>query len=445
MTYGATTSELRQAMTELVRRHRVLQPLGGPGIYTVPETTTVEERRAMGAEIQRFRCASLLWCHQAAVAVTPKFTLVGKTARSRGPAEEFRYRLGETLGAITVGLPSIEDLATPHANALVETWRQAARASALGEHDFAAGVDYARLDAKQSLAVLKDAADFVRGLVVLDKRYKNVPGWESFRNPGRLGQAAEVCSVSAAWGERDYSVDSRGWRPPPAAIQGPALPGIAGVVQAQHNMLVDLARFPTALNLRRIFQSQAEVAHEAARHAAPAAPELVERFIEREQTYKLLQKDSRNLGGLVGHGGVAAAESRIAEGRLKRTPVGDGDDAPALRELDRLCTATDARIASTLEYGFEENLYFVSIKYPRLCDQTVNGVVQPRERWVPVTSPVQTDLLPIIDGRLRPIPQTRSAAPEAIERRRAYEVLLAQQPGVRPHPGWGRWGVERCW
>ncbi len=28
---------------------------------------------------------------------------------------------------------------------MVETWRQAARAAALGEHDFAAGVGYGRL------------------------------------------------------------------------------------------------------------------------------------------------------------------------------------------------------------------------------------------------------------------------------------------------------------
>jgi len=52
------------------------------------------------------------------------------------------------------------------------------------------------------------------------------------------------------------------------------------VNQARHNMLVDLARFPTALNLRRILRSQADMSHEAARHAASAAPELVERFLD---------------------------------------------------------------------------------------------------------------------------------------------------------------------
>ena len=430
MTYGETTSDLRKVMTELLRRHRILQPLGGPGIHTVPESTTVEERREMGEQIQRFRYATLLWCHQATLAVTPKFT---NRFDNRGPVGSLRYRLGGELGSITVVLPSSEELATPHPNVLVETWRQAARASALGEHDFQAGVDHSRLDAGESRAVLKDAAGFVRGLVILDQRYRNVPGWEHFNRPGRLGQAADRCSLFAAQEQGDYSVDRRGWRPPPAAVQGPALPGMAGVVQAQHNMLVDLARFPNALNLRRIFRSQGEVAHEAARHAASAAPELVERFLDREYTYKLLQQSSRNLGGLVGNGGVAAAESQKAEGRLKRLPMSELEDAPALHELARLFTGTDARITSTIECGFVEKIYFVSVKYPRLGDQETTGVVQQRERWVPVTSPVQTDLLPLIRDRLRPFPPKPRSVPEALESRQAYEVLLSQQPGSRPH------------
>ena len=346
MTYGDTTSELRQVMTELLRRHRILQPLGGPGIHTVPESTTLEERREMGTQIQRFRHATLLWCHQAVGAVAPKFAPPGTSSRPRGPAEELRRRLGQTIDSMTVALPGIEELTTPHPNALVETWRQAARASVLGEHDFPAGVDHTRLDASQSRAVLQDAADVVRGLVVLDRRYSNVPGWEFLKNPGRLGQAAEVCSVFAALEERDYAVDRRGWRPPPATIPGPALPGIAGVVQAQQNMLVALSSVPTALNLRRIVRSQAEVAHEAARHAASAAPELVERFLDREYTYKLLQQASRNLGGLIGNGGVAAAESRNAELRLKHLPISELEDAAALHELAKLFTGTDARIAA---------------------------------------------------------------------------------------------------
>ena len=433
MTYGENVSDLREAMTALLKRHRILQPLGGPGIYNVPETTTVEERRVMGEQIQRFRYVVLSWCTAAVDAVAPKFTGSETHVNGAGPAAALSYRLGETTAAVTVGYPSMGELATPHSNKLVETWRQAAKACVFAEVDLSSGVDHSRLDAAQSRVVLKDAADFARGLVVLDRRYKNVPGWEFLNHARRLDAAAAVASVSGEWEERDLSVDRRGWRPPPTAITGPALPGIAGVVQAQHNVLVDLGGgFPTGMNLRRIFGSQAEAAHEAARHAAHAAPELVEGFLEREQTYKLLGHASRNFGGLVGNGGPAAAESANARDRLRRAPLSMEEDAPSLRELARLFVGTDARIAATIERGLEKKVYVVSIKYPRLGDKEMpGGVVQTRERWVPVTSTAQTDLLPIARGRLRPPHAPTRVCEESLASRNDYQMTLAQQPGVR--------------
>jgi hypothetical protein len=433
VTYGETAADLRQAMSELLRRHRMLQSLGGPGQHTVPESTTVEEQRELGAQIRRYRCGTLVWCHQALAAVTPKFTVAG-TTQGRRRGEELCDRVGEAIGAVTVGLPGLDELTTPHPNSLVETWRRAARASVLGEHDFAAGVQYTSLDGSQSRAVLKDAADIVRGLTVLDRRYTNVPGWEFLKNPGRLGQAAEVCSVLASRQGRDYAVDGRGWRPPLAADPAPALPGLDGVVQAQHNLLVALSGFPDALNLRRILRTQAQAAHEAGRHAADVAPDLIARFLDREQTYRLLQTNSRDLGGLVGDGGVAAAESHSVQARLKRTPVDKVGAGPALRELARYFAGTDARLASTLEYGLAEKLYFVSVECPRPSEEETE-FIQQRLRWLPVTSPVQTDLLPLARGRLRPCPAPQAAAPDAVESRRAYELLLTRQPGVRPHSG----------
>lgn len=379
----------------------------------------------MGEQIQRLRYATLLWCHQATEATAPKFIF---RLDDRGPAGNLRYQLGLTLSSINVPLPDIDELATPHPNALVETWRHAAVASALGEHDFPGGVHHTRLDGSESRAVLKDAADFVRGLVLLDRRYKNVPGWQHLKNPGRLGQAAEACSQFASEEQPDYSVDTRGWRPAPAAITGAPIPGLLGVIQAQHNLLVDLSRFPNALNLRRILHSQTGMTHQAARHAESAAPELVERFRDRESTYKALLRSSRNLGGLIGAGGLAGAESRNAEQRLLSLPMSEVEDAPALHELARLFTRTDARVAATIERGFAENLYVVSVQYPRLGDQQRSGVVQQRERWVPVTSPIQTELLPVVRERLRIVPLWSPATPEALESRRTYERALDQQP-----------------
>ncbi|RNL62707.1 hypothetical protein EFK50_13220 [Nocardioides marmoriginsengisoli] len=380
----------------------------------------------MGEQIQRFRHATLLWCHQATEASAPKFIA---TLEDRGPARNLRYQLGETVRSIAVPLPTINEIASRHPNALVETWRQAAAASALGEHDFGADIDHTRLDGDESRAVLKDAADIARGLVILDRRYSNVPGWVHFKNPGRLERAAEACSQFAAEQPPNFSVDARGWHPQPAAIEGPALPGMAGVLQAQHNMLIDLSRFPNALNLRRILHSQIGMTHEAAGHAESAAPGLVDRFRDREYTYKLLQRSSRNLGGLVGDGGLACSESENAHARLKSLPMSEPKDAPSLHQLARHFARTDARVASTLERGFAENLYFVSVKYPRLGDQTLAGVVQQRQRWVPVTSPVQTDLIPLVRERLRSVALVGAISSENLESRLSYETVLAQQPG----------------
>ena len=71
-------------------------------------------------------------------------------------------------------------------------------------------------------------------------------------------------------------------------------------------------------------------------------------------------------------------------------------------------TSTDARIAVTIEHGFAEQLYFVSVRFPRLADHQVAGVFPARELWMPVTSEIQTDLLPLV-GRLRPMVAAPSA------------------------------------
>ena len=75
------------------------------------------------------------------------------------------------------------------------------------------------------------------------------------------------------------------------------------MLQAQHNMLVHLGKPPNALNLRRILDGQRIVSHEAARRAPEVAPELIEKWLQREQTYQALVDETRNLGGLVGDGG----------------------------------------------------------------------------------------------------------------------------------------------
>jgi hypothetical protein len=120
------------------------------------------------------------------------------------------------------------------------------------------------------------------------------------------------------------------------------LPGVAGAVQAQHNLLVDLAHFPHALNLRRLLHAQAQVSHEAARHAAAAAPELVDRILERQSVYRRLVAQSRNVGGVVGDGGLAVGQAQIAISRLQRARLPSRWSGSACR-IFSACSCTPTR------------------------------------------------------------------------------------------------------
>lgn len=75
------------------------------------------------------------------------------------------------------------------------------------------------------MTLLKDAPDVARDLVGLDRRYANNPGWQSLKDTGWLGRAAEVCSTFAGYDEPDCTIDLRGWQPRRTVVEGPELPG----------------------------------------------------------------------------------------------------------------------------------------------------------------------------------------------------------------------------
>jgi hypothetical protein len=434
VTYGENGNRLRAELTTLLRQHRIQPRLGGPGSHTMPVTTARGQREALGAQIQRFRWATLMWCLQAVAAANPSVKLTQMTLQYRRPADELHYRLTEALDALEAGLPPLKELTTPQEFALVESWRQVAKAAVLGEHDVVAGPGRASLTDGQRMAVLKDAAEITQALAVLDRRYDQIPGWQTIPGRGRLDRAAKVCAALAETEEPDYSVDRHGWQPPSALIEGGPLPGIAGVLQAQHNMLVHLAQFPNMLNLRRTMDAQRTLTHEGARLAAGVAPDLAERWQAREQTYHKLVHETRNVGGLVGGGGAAAAEAANAVGRLRGI---HGDDAPGaepLRDLDKLFTRTDARVAAIIEQGAAERLYFLSVKLPRLVDETTHLVSPARERYLPITSPLQTDLLAIARHDLRPTPGPPTAPPRAQESRQELRESIDHRPVRRSGP-----------
>ena len=158
--------------------HRRRGPLHGRGHH--PPTS--DGRSASSSAATGNACST--WSLQAVRAANPRADLGGTTIHSRGPAEELRFRLTEALAASSADpAPSVE-LTTEQQFATVEAWRLAARAAVLGEHDFPGGVRYSDLTDQQCMTVLKDAADVVRGLIALDRRYSNVPGWEKLHNQG---------------------------------------------------------------------------------------------------------------------------------------------------------------------------------------------------------------------------------------------------------------------
>lgn len=436
MTYGENAGTIRDELTELLRQHRVLQRIGGPAAHPLPNPSTEAERAEMGRTIDRYRHAALTWCRMALDAATPSKEPPGPNTRHRPPLEDLRHWVYRTLRTPPAETrPVLELLDLQHDFELLSRWQSIGRAAALGEHDFTTNVNLGTITPDQALAVVGDAADIVRGLVVLDHRYKNIPGWRRLPWREHLNSAAEDVAGLVREQGTDLTVDVLGWRPAPAAITSPPLPGMAGALQAQHNALVDLARFPHALNLRRILLAQAKASQAAGRLAMTVSPELVERLGDRANVYRTLVSQSRNLGGIIGHGGVAVAETHNATSRLERVSA-HNVSCDQLHALQRLFTLTDARLATTMERGLAEKLYFVSEVVTELVPDPTAADALPdlrrRTAWLPVTSPTQTGILPLLRERLRPPPpRVPEVPPGAQESRLALEAAIAHRPELR--------------
>src|SRR3954452_20082509 len=143
--YGENGGLMRAELSALLRQHRIQQRIGGEGIYTVAATTTADQRGQIGQLIRRYRQDVLVWCHQATIAAAPATA----SNLSRPPVNPFRAAdsrhgavaalssaVGQAVAASTAPLATLDELVVPHDLPLVEHWRHAARAAALGEHDF---------------------------------------------------------------------------------------------------------------------------------------------------------------------------------------------------------------------------------------------------------------------------------------------------------------------
>jgi hypothetical protein len=438
--YGENGGLMRAELSALLRQHRIQQRIGGEGIYTVAASTTAEERQLIGEQIRRYRQGVLIWCHQATIAAAPATA----SNLSRPPVNPFRApnsrhgaltalsrAVGQAVDASTAPLATLDELATPQHLPLIEHWRHAARAAALCEHDFDAGLGHGRLDAQQSQTLIADIAAVVQALVVLDQRYSNIPGWEKLHRPERLGWSALACALDARLDPPDYAIDLRGWRPPTKVIKGSGKPGLLGVLQAEHNLLIRMRSFPSALNLRLVVDSQRLVSGELASLVEKVEPALHDAWTVRERTYVDLQHELRNVGGRIGTGGLAAAEGANAVSRLRAIRADDGLDTRTLHGFTTLFSALDDRIADVIEEGVKRNGYFVRVKVPATEDDDGQLVAPPRERYLPLGEVEHTSIVRLVRERVRPAFEPPAPPAQAARSRADLHAAIVHEPAGR--------------
>jgi hypothetical protein len=438
--YGENGGLMRAELSALLRQHRIQQRIGGEGIYTVAATTTADQRRQIGELIRRYRQGVLAWCHQAAIAAAPATA----SNLSRPPGNPFRAAnshygalaalrraVEQAVDASTAPLATLDELAISHDLPLVEHWRHAARAAALGEHDFDAGLGNGRLDAQQCQTLIADIAAVVQALVVLDQRYSNIPGWEKLHRPERLGWSALACALDASLDPPDYAIDLRGWRPPTKVIKGPGKPGLLGVLQAEHNLVIRMQSFPSATNLRLVVDSQRLLSGQLASLVEKVEPALHDTWTLRERTYADLQHELRNVGGRIGTGGLAAAEGANAVNRVKAIRPDAKLDPRVVHGFTTLFTKLDDRIADVIEEGIKRKGYFVRVKIPRIVDNSGQMVAPPRERYLPIGEAEHTTIVQLVRDRLRPTVEPPASPPQAARSRADLHAAIVHQPEGR--------------
>ena len=430
--YGETGAAMRRELAALLRLHRVQQRLGeAPGA-----------RHTNGLEVRRFRHNVMIWCSQAMWSAAPMtfsnqapvepnpFRRGTAGRHSATPAGELAELLDRSRAQTTTAPAALEQLTTPAGNEIVEHWRQAARAAVLAEHDTAANV--AAMTAPQAQAIVGDVAAITQALVVLDRRYRNTPGWEPLPHGARLGWAALAAALDVNLGQPDYTVDRLGWRPKTKVVEGPPRPGILGVLQAEHNLVVRLKSFPSAINLRYVVDSQRLLSGNLAPYAARIDQHLADRWSERAHTFARLEQALRRIGGRLGNGGPAAAEGANAVARLRALPADTIVEPGVLGGFQLLFDRLDQRIADVLEEGIDRRVYLERTPIPHLAERSSELVVAAGESFVPVGRATYRDLLATMRTQPAPcrnLPQT-SPGPGRAD----LHAALTHRPEQRANP-----------
>lgn len=429
--YGETGAAMRAELAALLRYSRLKQRLGAP----------IEERRQAGDLIRQYRQSVLTWCSTALEAVQPLtfsnlvagetniFHGVGTGSTGASPARELRRAIDYARSHSASKPATLDQLTTQSPYALVEHWRNAARQAALAEHDFSPNI-IETLTTEQAQAVVSDIAGIAQALVVLDQRYRNLPGWERLNRGERLGWTALAAGLDIGLGQPDFTVDTLGWQPPAKPITGPPKPGILGTLQAEHNLTIALKSFPNAINLRYVLDSQRLVSGYLAGLAERTSVDASARWAGRAETYRRLQQDFRSIAGTAGGGGPAAAGASIIVSRVRALDRKTVMPPRVIGGFQVLFDHVDARIADLIEQGTQDRAYFQRLSLPRMAEGTGNLIAPARQRYVPIDRESHADLFARIARELRPQSTTPPNTPGPT-RAEIYSALTNRHPSER--------------
>ncbi|GAA4700012.1 hypothetical protein GCM10023349_15670 [Nocardioides conyzicola] len=428
--YAETGAAMRAPLAELLRQHRTQHRLGD----------SPSQRAEAGYEIRRYRHTILAWCSQALDSVSPLTFSNQPSARANpfhvagagqgtSPAGELGRSIDLALTHDRAPRATIDQLTTPTGHPHVELWRQVARAAALAEHDTAPAIA-STMTAPQAQAVVADVAAIVQALVVLDQRHHNTPEWQHLPQSGHLGWAALAASLDVNLGQPDYTVDRLGWHPRVKAIPGPARPGILGVLQAQHNLVVKLgSALPSTVHLRYVIDSQRLLSRHLTPFASRIDNRLAEHWNNRADTYADLQRQFRSISGLLGTGGgAAAAEGANAVARLRSLPADTIVEPRVLGGLQLLFGRLDQHIADLVEDGIASGAFAQRIRLPR-PSETDDLVAPDRDQLAPVDAVDNRGLIDTVRSLAAPGSKPR-ATPGAS--RAELHAALVHRPERRP-------------
>ncbi|KAE8765354.1 hypothetical protein [Georgenia thermotolerans] len=426
-------------MTELLHMKRVSAYLGGPH-GKLGETTTRTEREAAAHKILRYRAVVWNYALQTATAVIPPAASTGWEAPLRliswlekeQPTPE---ALPGGRGVSALELGTVQDIP------LVEIWRRLAVASLVGrERELPVLAD--KIDNDQARVVLRDVADLVRALVILDVRYSAIPGWQ------RLGlkssshnidptkrvlvnstiAAAQLCSqwVGNLSPEDAVRTDRLGYVDRAPLLPMPYPFGIDGAIAALHNTYVRLGlEFPRADVLTAIVRVQRRLSVLALELARAAVDEEhTNAFEDRaERCARVLQPLAKDVGGNLGDGRATMADSQAALFALAdAAQIGDTASTEDLQSMNRLFTMIDKRVATRIRQGIHDRRYFVSRELG-LSSERVGGVRRAIRKYEPITKVSHPDLIAAVK-RLAPHAPSGVVSTDALSARTEFTALV---------------------